>query len=115
MTHFALAVVIVNVLGYYDPLRALIKGAIAAGFIKPRNERLVIFIDCPPGIDATCFDWGNAALAALEAWAPPGPGIFRWHGNITAKVRYWTIRVCPTADTLNNPLFHDQRNITLTK
>ncbi|KAH9032372.1 hypothetical protein EDB83DRAFT_2543688 [Lactarius deliciosus] len=60
-------VVIVNVLGFYDPLRAQIKGAIASGFIKPSNERLVIFIDSPPGTDPTGFDWGTAALTALDA------------------------------------------------
>ncbi len=75
-----------NVLGFYDPLRALIKGAVASGFIKPINERLVIFIDGPPGIDPTAFDWGTAALAALGAWSPPGPGRFNWGKNATAKL-----------------------------
>ncbi|KAH9020281.1 hypothetical protein EDB83DRAFT_2679488 [Lactarius deliciosus] len=79
-------VVIVNVLGFYDPLRAQIKGAIASGFIKPSNERLVIFIDSPPGTDPTGFDWGTAALTALDAWSPPGPGIFSWNKNTVVKL-----------------------------
>jgi hypothetical protein len=74
-------VIILNVLGFYDPLRALIKGAIASGFIKPINERLVNFIDPPPGIDQASFDWGTAALTALDAWSLPGPGIFTWDRN----------------------------------
>jgi hypothetical protein len=76
-----IAVIILNVLGFYDPLRALIKGAIASGFIKPINERLVNFIDPPPGIDQASFDWGTAALTALDAWSLPGPGIFTWDRN----------------------------------
>lgn len=74
-------VVIMNVLGFFDPLRTMIKGAVASGFIKPINERLVIFVDGPPGVDPTSFDWGTAALAALDAWSPPGPGIFSWNKN----------------------------------
>ena len=65
-------------LGFYDPLRALIKGAVASGFINPKNERIVHFIDGPPGVDPASFDWGTAALAALDTWSPPGPGIFTW-------------------------------------
>jgi hypothetical protein len=75
-------VVILNVLGFYDPLRALIKGAVASGFITPTHQHIVTFIDGPPGIDPTSFDWGTAALAALDAWSgPPGPGMFKWNKN----------------------------------
>lgn len=81
-------VVILNVLGFYSPLRALIKGAVASGFIKPINERLVIFIDSPSGIDPAGFDWGTAALAALDSWSPPGPGIFSWTKDTTDQLRY---------------------------
>lgn len=87
MTPLATAVVIVNVLGFYDPLRAMIKGSVESGFIKPINEGLVIFIDGPPGIEPTEFDWGTAAVNALDAWSPPGPGIFSWTKNTTAKLR----------------------------
>jgi len=79
-------VVLINVLGYYDPLRALVKSAVASGFIKPMNERLVIFIDGSPGIDPADFDWGTAALSALDAWSPPGPGRFKWNKDTTARL-----------------------------
>jgi hypothetical protein len=74
----ATAVVIVNVLGYFDPLRAMIQNAVGLGFIKAQNEKLVIFVDCPPGIDPAAFDWGAAALSALDGWCTPGPGLFAW-------------------------------------
>ena len=72
------AVVLVNVLGFFDPLRVLIKNSIATGFIRERNENLITFVDCPPGIDPTSFDWGEAALSAMDGWRVPGPGLFAW-------------------------------------
>lgn len=51
------------------------------------NERLVVFIDNPPEIEPTEFDWGTAALTAIDAWSPPGPGIFSWTKNTTAKLQ----------------------------
>jgi len=71
-------VVLVNVLGFFDPLRGLIKGAVASGFIKGRNEELIVFVDCPPGADPATYNWGTAALAALDDWCSPGPGFFAW-------------------------------------
>ncbi|KAI0303284.1 hypothetical protein B0F90DRAFT_1626650 [Multifurca ochricompacta] len=71
-------VIIINVQGFFDPLRALIKNAVASGFIKQSNERLIIFIDGPPGADHATFDWGTSALAALDDWSSPGPGLFTW-------------------------------------
>jgi len=71
-------VVLVNVLGFFDPLRVLIKNSIATGFIRERNENLITFVDCPPGIDPTSFDWGSAALSAMDGWRLPGPGLFAW-------------------------------------
>jgi len=71
-------VVLVNVLGFFDPLRAMIRNAVALGFIKAHNEKLMIFSDCPPGADPATFDWGAAALSALNGWCPPGPGLFAW-------------------------------------
>jgi hypothetical protein len=73
------AVVLVNVLGFFDPLRALIKNSIASGFIKERNENLITFVDCPPATDPTSFDWGAAALSAMDGWCSPGPGFFAWN------------------------------------
>lgn len=62
-------VVLLNVLSFWEPLRALIKGSIDAGFIKPESERLIIFVDGPVDIkDHENFDWGKAALEALDNW-----------------------------------------------
>jgi hypothetical protein len=75
------AVVLVNVLGFFDPLRALIKNAIASGFIPARNERLILFVDAPPEVNPMSFNWGAAALAALDCWSCPGPGFFTWKAS----------------------------------
>jgi hypothetical protein len=69
------------VLGFFDPLRALIKNAIASGFIQARNERLIIFVDAPPEVNPMSFNWGAAALAALDCWSCPGPGFFTWKAS----------------------------------
>jgi len=66
------------VLGFFYPLRALIKNSIATGFIKEQNENLISFVDCPPNVDPESFDWGAAALSAMDSWCPPGPGLFAW-------------------------------------
>ncbi|KAL1681189.1 hypothetical protein EV122DRAFT_195899, partial [Schizophyllum commune] len=34
-------VILLNVLGYYDPLRQMIKNGISAGFIQPYNESII--------------------------------------------------------------------------
>jgi hypothetical protein len=63
------AVALLNVLGFWEPLRALLKGSIDAGFIKPENEQLIIFVDGPVDTkDHDNFDWGKAALEALDNW-----------------------------------------------
>ena len=72
------AVVLLNVLGFFDPLRALIKNAMSFGFIKAQNGNLMTFVDCPPGVDPATFDWGAAAISALNGWRSPGPGYFVW-------------------------------------
>lgn len=72
------AVVLLNVLGFFDPLRALVKNAMAFGFISPQNANLMTFVDCPPDVDPATFDWGAAALSALNGWRSPGPGYFVW-------------------------------------
>ncbi|KAH9970366.1 hypothetical protein BGW80DRAFT_1176218 [Lactifluus volemus] len=84
------AVVLVNVHGFFDPLRALIKNSIASGFIQARNEDLIVFVDAPAGADPRTFDWGRAALDAMSRWCSPGPGLFNWEvstciGNRTAE------------------------------
>jgi len=62
-------VVLLNILGFWDPLRQLIEHSIQAGFIQSSNERLIVFVDGPaiPEEHIT-FDWGTAALKALDGW-----------------------------------------------
>lgn len=79
------AVVLVNVLGFFEPLRGLIKGAVASGFINGRNEDLIVFVDCPPDADPATYNWGTAALAALNDWCSPGPGFFAWKPYATDR------------------------------
>lgn len=63
-----------NVLGYYEPLRELIRNAVAAGFIQSDSSSLITFIDEPAD-----GDWGRAALQVLESWEKPdGPGYYRF-------------------------------------
>lgn len=64
-----IAVVLLNVLSFWEPLRSLIKSSITAGFIRPESERLIIFVDGPVDHgDHESFDWGSAALEALNSW-----------------------------------------------
>jgi hypothetical protein len=75
----AAAVVLINVLGFYEPLRALVQGAIGAGFIQARSEGIIVFVDGPTEhAQHAAFDWGAAALAALEGWGGAPAGFFRW-------------------------------------
>jgi len=63
------AVVLLNVLSFYETLRALVKTAVSAGFIQPYNENLIIFVDGPADPkEQENFDWGNAALDAMKKW-----------------------------------------------
>ncbi|KAJ2931337.1 hypothetical protein H1R20_g5660, partial [Candolleomyces eurysporus] len=64
-------VVLVNVLGFWEPLRALIRSSVSFGFIKPESENIIVFVDGPE--DQSLheeFDWGSATLAALDKWKP---------------------------------------------
>jgi predicted Rossmann-fold nucleotide-binding protein len=72
------AVVIMNVNGFYEPLKLLIQQALSTGFIRPHNVDLVVFVD-PPKQGVEGFDWGHAAIDALSKWKPPvGPPLFDW-------------------------------------
>jgi len=72
-------VILLNIFGFYSPLRQMIRDAVDSGFIPPNNIALAIFVDCPEGTDPAAFDWGNAALQALEAWKHvEGPRNFDW-------------------------------------
>lgn len=67
----SIAVVMLNVLGFYEPLRQLIQNSIAEGFISSANDGLVIFVDGPASHEEhETFDWGNAAVKAIESWQP---------------------------------------------
>ena len=66
---YSIAVILVNVLGFYDPLRELIRNGIREGFIKAENERLILYVDGPEDRNAhEDFDWGRAALETLDQW-----------------------------------------------
>ncbi|KAI0093741.1 hypothetical protein BDY19DRAFT_270476 [Irpex rosettiformis] len=61
--------IVLNVLSFYEPLRQLIRNGVQAGFIKKENETLVIFVDGPPDhAEHESFDWGRAALDAMDSW-----------------------------------------------
>jgi predicted Rossmann-fold nucleotide-binding protein len=63
------AVVLANVLGYFDPVRSLIQNAIKDGFIQPVGANLIKFVDGPPDHSLhESFDWGKALLAELDSW-----------------------------------------------
>ncbi|KAF8579475.1 hypothetical protein K439DRAFT_1394619 [Ramaria rubella] len=73
-------VVILNVLGFYNPLRELIQSGVRLGFIQPEGEGLVIFIDGPSDLSThEYFDWGSPALSAIASWrAPAKQYAFDW-------------------------------------
>jgi hypothetical protein len=50
-------------------LRELIDHAVQEGFIRTSSKRLIIFVDGPANQEEhMSFDWGTAALAALNDW-----------------------------------------------
>lgn len=64
-------IIVLNVLGYFNPLRDLIQNGVREGFINPQNEALVQFVDGPPEYEVhDTFDWGKAAIDALDYWKP---------------------------------------------
>ncbi len=74
-----IAVIILNVLSFYDPIRGLIQNGIAAGFIAPINEKIVVFVDGPADLEEhASFDWGSAALEAVDAWTWEAELIYDW-------------------------------------
>jgi hypothetical protein len=75
-----------NVLGYYEPLRMLLNNGLNAGFIQPHCETLLTFVDGPTDVaGAESFDWGAAALVALDGWKGPEKEAYRF--DWTLKVR----------------------------
>ncbi|ESK94285.1 hypothetical protein Moror_8270 [Moniliophthora roreri MCA 2997] len=80
-------VILLNVLGFYDPVRQQIRNSIEAGFIQPYNESLITFVDGPSSKDEHAeYDWGKAALEALQEWheknktndLKKGKNVFDW-------------------------------------
>ena len=65
----SVAVVLANVLGFFEPVRALIGSAIKDGFIRPAGVNLVKFVDGPSDHSLhESFDWGKAILEELDSW-----------------------------------------------
>ncbi|GHJ84074.1 hypothetical protein NliqN6_0476 [Naganishia liquefaciens] len=60
-------VVVLNVNGFYSPLRQQIELAVAEGFITPANISLIKFVDLQDG-DDEARDWGRRAVEALQSW-----------------------------------------------
>ena len=73
-------VVVANVRGFYEPLRLLIRNGIESGFIQPRNESLIVFVDGPESIEEhDTFDWGTASMNALKSWESSDlVPLFKW-------------------------------------
>lgn len=61
---------------FYAPVRTLLEGAVAAGFIQEKNLKLVNIVDLD-GSKATNFEesrvdeWGPTVIKALNEWTPP--------------------------------------------
>ena len=65
----SVAVVLANVLGYWEPVRALIQGAIKTGFVQPAGVNLVKFVDGPADHSLhETFDWGKALVEEIDSW-----------------------------------------------
>jgi hypothetical protein len=80
------AIVVLNILGYYSPLRQLIRNGIDAGLVPAANKHLVTFVDAPssdPDVHEA-FDWGAAALDALAAWRAPAVHTFNLDWTVRA-------------------------------
>ena len=66
---FLVAVVLLNVFSFFDPLRQLIQNGISEGYINASNADLIVFVDGPTWHEEhENFDWGTAALQAIESW-----------------------------------------------
>ncbi|KAI0831700.1 hypothetical protein BC628DRAFT_1407337 [Trametes gibbosa] len=74
-------VIVLNVRGFYEPLRELIRNGVREGFIVEKNEHLVRFVDGPAErAEHEAFDWGTAAMATLDEWQAVGASHFyNWH------------------------------------
>ncbi|EAU88318.2 hypothetical protein CC1G_05084 [Coprinopsis cinerea okayama7 len=82
-------VVLVNVLGFWNPLRELIRSSIGHGFISPQNEDIIVFVDGPEKLEEhETFDWGAAALKAIDGWTlEQETPAFQWTKGLDGKPR----------------------------
>jgi len=70
-------ILVVNVNGFYNPLHQLIQNGIQEGFIQPKNQHLLRFVNGPDDLSQhESFDWGKAAMEALDNWQPVDAVIF---------------------------------------
>ncbi|KAI0078140.1 hypothetical protein K474DRAFT_1706695 [Panus rudis PR-1116 ss-1] len=74
------SVIVLNILGFWEPLRSLIVQGVQEGFIQPKNAELIIFVDGPADhSEHDTYDWGKATLDALNAWKPLArPQLYDW-------------------------------------
>ncbi|KAI9056955.1 hypothetical protein FKP32DRAFT_1598845 [Trametes sanguinea] len=74
-------VIVLNVHGFWNPLRELIRNGIREGFIVAKNEQLVQFVEGPEDhAEHETFDWGKAAMEALDHWqGVQASHFYNWH------------------------------------
>lgn len=91
------AIVILNVLSFYSPLRDLIRNGVKQGFIQPSNAHLAVFVDGPSDeAEHATFEWGEAALKALDSW--------QREDTKTVYTYDWSKRMGETEVTIGNNL-----------
>ena len=77
-----------NILGYYEPIRALVRRGVDEGFIQPGTENFVLFVDGPKDhSDHGDFDWGKAALDVLDNWDYDHESFYRFDWSNTPTPR----------------------------
>lgn len=80
---YVTAVLVVNVLNYWKPLRELVRNGIENGFILAKNEALLRFVEGPADLaEHESFDWGKATMEALD----------KWQGAQASHFYDWTLR-----------------------
>ncbi|TFK76570.1 hypothetical protein BDN72DRAFT_831155 [Pluteus cervinus] len=72
-------VVVLNVLGFFEPLRQLINNGVEENFIQPYNKDIIVFVDGPESREEhESYDWGRAALKAIDSWEWGGQPLYDW-------------------------------------
>lgn len=75
-------VILLNVNNFYSSLREFIQNAVSSGFIGTKQSNLLVFVDgtspsttsSPNGTAVNDFNWGRAALQAIQDWHEKGAG-----------------------------------------